>query len=97
MMRVGEAGSAVLALLVFLLAPRRRRNWISTFIILGAASFMIGISACGGGGGSGGSGGGGTNTTNPGTTAGTYTFTVTGVGNDSSKTTEATTFTLVVN
>jgi hypothetical protein len=34
------------------------------------------LAACGGGGGS--SGGGGTG--NPGTTAGTYTFTVTGVG-----------------
>ena len=34
---------------------------------------------------------------NPGTTAGNYTFTVTGTGNDSANTTETTTFTVTVN
>ena len=37
------------------------------------------------------------NATNPETTAGSYTITVTGTGNDAARTTEKTTFTLTVN
>jgi hypothetical protein len=92
-----QVGGAVLAFIVLLWVPRFRRRWVSSVIILVAVSCILGITACGGGGGGSGSGGGGTPPTNPGTTAGTYTFTVTGVGNDSAKTTEATTFTLNVN
>lgn len=43
------------------------------------------------------SGGGATTTTTAQTTAGTYTFTVTGIGNDTASTAESTTFTLTVN
>ena len=50
------------------------------------------LAACGGGGSSGGGGGG-----NPGTTAGSYVFTVTGMGSDPAKTTQTATFTVVVN
>jgi len=92
-----EAGGFALALLILICVPRFRRNWISTLTILVAVSCIFGIASCGGGGGGNGSGGGGTPPKNPGTTAGTYTFTVTGVGSDSAKTTEATTFTLNVN
>jgi hypothetical protein len=67
----------VLALLVFLGIPARRRTWrnLLGFVIVMAT---LGAFAACGGGGSGGGGGG--NPGNPGTTAGNYTFTVTGAG-----------------
>ena len=58
--------------------------------ILVAMVALGALSSCGGGGG------GGT-TTIPGTSAGTYTFTVNGTGNDPASTVESTTFTLTVN
>ena len=86
-----EAGSgAMLALLVFFGIPARRRGWramLGAFILLATLSSLA---ACGGSKSSGGGG-------NPGTTAGSYTFTVTGTGGDPAKTTETTTFTLTVN
>ncbi len=89
-----EAGSgAVLALLVFFGIPARRRGWRA---MLGAFILLVtlgSLAACGGGGSSSGGGGGG----NPGTTAGSYTFTVTGTGSDPSKTTGTATFTVTVN
>ena len=79
-----STGGAVLAVLFFFV-PRRRRNWLAMmglFIVL-VSGIAIG---CGGGGGS--SGGGGTS--NPGTTPGTYTVTVTGTSGSTSKTTPVT-------
>lgn len=88
-----EAGSgAVLALLMFFGIPARRRGWramLGAFILLAT---LGSLAACGGGGSSGGGGGG-----NSGTTAGSYTFTVTGTGNDPGKATGTATFTLTVN
>ncbi len=94
--RVGgwaEAGSGVvLALLVFFGIPGRRQGWramLGAFVLLA----MLGSLAACGGGGSSSSGGGG----NPGTTAGSYVFTVTGTGSDPAKTKQTATFTVVVN
>ena len=52
------------------------------------------LAACGGGGGSSSNGGG---TKNPGTTAGAYTFTVTGSGSPAITPAPTTTFILTVN
>ncbi|MFZ0305398.1 MAG: protease pro-enzyme activation domain-containing protein [Terracidiphilus sp.] len=83
------AGGTVLAFLVFLGIPARRKNWRA---LLGAIMLLVGLgtlSACGGGGG-------GTTQSNA-TTPGSYTFTVTGTGSDQASTQESTTFTLTVN
>jgi len=85
---IGAGGGGVLALLVFLGIPARRRNWramVSVFVFL---TVLGGLSGCGGGGSS---------ISHTQTTAGTYTFTVKGQGNDHVSTTESTTFTLTVN
>jgi len=70
------AGGAALACILLFGIPARRRSWRT---MLGMLVFLValsgGVLACGGGGG-GSTGGGGTS--NPGTTAGTYTVTVTG-------------------
>jgi hypothetical protein len=74
----GAAG-AVLACVVLLFAPARRRSWLAVmgWMVLFVAVTGIG---CGGGGKmSSGGGGGGGGQTNPGTTPGTYTVTITGV------------------
>jgi hypothetical protein len=88
-----EAGSgAVLALLVFFGIPARRRGWramLGAFVLLAS---LGSLTACGGGSSSSNGGGG-----NPGTTAGSYVFTVTGTGSDPAKTVQTTTFTVVVN
>jgi len=82
------AGGGVLAFLVFLGIPGRRRNWHA---MVGGLVMLIALgslSACGG-------------SSKPApltqTTPGTYTFTVKGQGNDPAGTTESTTFTLTVN
>ncbi len=84
------AGGAALACLLLLGIPARRRSWRT---MLGMLVFLValtgGVLACGGGGGGGGGGG----TSNPGTTAGTYTITVTGT---SGSTTSTGTVTLTV-
>jgi hypothetical protein len=71
-----SAGSAVLACLLLFGLPARRRNWKT---MLGWLMLLIalngGVLSCGGGNSGGGGGGGG----NPGTPAGNYTITVTGV------------------
>ncbi|MGA3334419.1 MAG: protease pro-enzyme activation domain-containing protein [Terracidiphilus sp.] len=87
---LGAGSGAVLALLIFFGIPARRRSWRSMLGILVAMVALGALSSCGGGGG------GGT-TTIPGTSAGTYTFTVSGTGNDPASTVESTTFTLTVN
>jgi hypothetical protein len=78
----------VLAVLFFFGVPRRRRNWLA---MLGLLLLFVSGVAIGCGGGS--SSGGGTTPSNPGTTAGTYTVTVTGT---SGANTKATTVTLTV-
>ncbi|MGA8741810.1 MAG: S53 family peptidase [Terracidiphilus sp.] len=82
----------VLALLVFFGIPARRRGWRATLGAFVLLATLGSLAACGGGGSSSGGGGG-----NPGTTAGSYTFTVTGTGSDPAKTKETTTFTVTVN
>jgi len=74
------AGGAVLACVLLLFVPFRRRNWLALMAWLVLFTAMAGM-GCGGGGaaGGGGGGGGGGGQTNPGTTAGTYTVTITGV------------------
>jgi hypothetical protein len=91
----GSGGGAVLALLLFLGIPARRRRWQS---MLGLFALMVAlgsIAACGGGGINN-NGGGGTTTTDPGTAAGTYTFTVVATGNPTVSPTVQTTFTVTV-
>jgi hypothetical protein len=71
------AGGATLACLLLFGIPARRRSWRT---MLGMLALLVlltgGVLACGGGGGGG--GGGNNCTPNSGTTAGTYTITVTG-------------------
>jgi subtilase family serine protease len=83
------AGGTVLAFLVFLGIPARRKNWRA---LLGAIVLLAGLgtlSACGGGSGG--------TTLNTATSPGAYTFTVTGAGNDSASTQSTATFNLTVN
>jgi subtilase family serine protease len=89
----GAGGGAVLALLVFFGIPARRRSWRAMLGMVVLLVTLGSLAACGGGGSS----GGGT-TTIPGTTAGTYTFTVTTSGSPSSNPApSAQTFTVTVN
>jgi subtilase family serine protease len=74
---LGAGSGAVLALLVFFGIPARRRSWRAMLSILVTMVALGALASCGGGGSSGGGGGGGGNS-NPGTTAGTYTVTITG-------------------
>jgi Fe-S cluster assembly iron-binding protein IscA len=90
---LGAGSGTVLALLVFFGVPARRRSWRAMLSILVVLVAIGSLASCGGGG----SGGGGGTTTIPGTTAGSYTFTVQGVGNDPASTQESTTFTVTVN
>ena len=68
---LGGGGATLAAVLLFGI-PARRRRWASMFALL-LAIFAFGTVGCGGGGNSGGGG-----QTTPATTAGNYTFTVTG-------------------
>jgi len=72
------AGGPALAFVLFCGIPARHRNRRTVFGMLALLVMLAGgvLSCGGGGGGSGGGGGGGTG--NPGTTAGSYTITVTG-------------------
>jgi hypothetical protein len=94
-------GGTVLALVILLGIPAQRRSWRSMLGILVLLAAFGGLSSCGGGsavgggGGSGGGGGGGGG--NPGTTAGTYTFTVTATGNPAITPAPTATFTVLVN
>ena len=86
------AGGAVLALLVFLGIPARRRGWRSMLGVLAVLAILGSLTACGGGGG----GGSTTTTTIPGTTPDTYTFTVTATGTPSVTPEPSTTFSVTV-
>jgi hypothetical protein len=87
---VGAGGGAILAFLVFLTIPARRRSWRSMLGMVMLMAVFGSLAACGGGGGGGGGG-------NSGTTAGTYTFTVTGTGSPAQSTGNTATFTVSVN
>jgi len=88
---MGAGGGAVLAFLVFLGIPARRRSWRSMLGILVVMAALGGLTACGSSVSSGGS------TTTPGTAAGTYTFTVTPTSSPSFTTEPSITFTVTVN
>ena len=90
----GLGGGAIVAFLVFLGIPARRRSWRQMLGLLILIAALGGLSSCGGGGGSGGGGGG---TSDPGTTAGTYTFTVSATGTPTVTPAVSTTFTVTVN
>jgi len=92
---LAAASGALLSVLIFFGIPARRRSWRSMLGILVAMVVIGTLSSCGGGssGGGGGGGGGG----NPGTTAGTYTFTVTSAGSPAVTPTPSATFTVSVN
>ncbi len=68
------AGGTALAMVLFLLLPRRRRNWLALGLVLALA---LSLSAIGCGGGHGGG---------PGTTPGSYTVTVTGASGSTTAT-----------
>ncbi len=93
---LGAGGGAVLAVFVFFGIPARRRSWRFMLGILVAMLALVVLSSCGGGS-SGGGGGGGTNPTNPGTAAGTYTFTVTSSSTSAVTPAPSGTFTVSVN
>jgi hypothetical protein len=85
---LGAGGGAVLAFLVFLGVPARRRSWRALLGMVMLLASLGSLAACGGGG---------VTTISTQTSAGTYTFTVTGVGNDSASTQGSGTFTVTVN
>ena len=87
-------GGAMVALLLFLGIPARRRSWRSMFGMLVLMAALGGLAACGGASSGGGGGGGGGST---GTTYGTFTFTVTATGTPAQSTGNTTTFTVTVN
>ena len=89
----GAGGGAVLAFVVFLGIPARRRSWRSMLGLLVLMAALGGLTSCGGGS----SGGGGGGQSDPGTTAGTYTFTVYSTGNPPVTPAVTTTFTVTVN
>jgi hypothetical protein len=86
----GAGGGAVLALLLFLGIPARRRGWRSMLGILVVMAALGSLSACGGSSSS-------TSTSTTGTTPDTYTFTVTATGNPSVAPAPTVTFSVVVN
>ena len=87
----GAGGGGVLAFLLFFGIPAMRRNWRAMLGMLMLLAALGSLSACGGSGGGGGGGG------NPGTTAGTYTFTVTATGNPATASAPTITFNVIVN
>lgn len=89
-------GGAVFALLLLPWIPRKRRKWLSLCVVLMAVTALGGLAGCGVQA-NGNVGSKTTTTASPGTSAGKYTITVTGTGNDSAKTKGTTTFTVIVN
>ena len=88
---LNAAGGAVLALLVFFGIPARRKGWRAMLGMVVLLVTLGSLAACGGGVAN-------TTTTIPGTSAGTYTFTVTPQGSPApSSTPSAQTFSVTVN
>jgi len=88
---LGAASGALLSLLFFFGIPARRRKWRALLSMAALLVTLGSLAACGGGGS-------GTKTTTiPGTTAGTYTFTVTATGNPAVIPAPTATFTVTVN
>jgi hypothetical protein len=85
----GAGSGVVLAFLLFLGIPARRRSWRSMLVVLIMMAALGSLAACGGGSSTSSSG-------YPGTSAGTYTFTVTGTGNPTVTPAPTTTFTVTV-
>ena len=75
------SGGMMLALLLFLRIPGLRRNKSNLLLLALTMAVLSTLVACGGGGSVGGGGGGGGGGGTPGTTAGNYTFTITGTAN----------------
>ncbi len=92
---LGAGSGALLALVVFLGIPARRRSWRSMLAVLFAFAAIGVMASCGGGSKTVSTGGGGGN--DPGTAAGTYTYTVTATANPSVTPTVTTTFQETVN
>ncbi len=88
---LGGGGATLAAVLLFGI-PARRRRWASMLALLLAIG-AIGAVGCGGGGSGGGGGGG---QTTPATTAGSYTFTVTGTDSVNAQITTSTTVVVTV-
>jgi len=89
----GAGTGAVLAVLMLIGIPARRRSWRQMLGVLVLMTALGGLAGCGGSGGGGGGGG----NTDPGTTAGTYTYTVQATGSPSVTPAVSTTFNVVVN
>jgi hypothetical protein len=90
---IGAGSGALLSLLVFMGIPAQRRTWrsmLGTLVLMAALGSLAG---CGGGS----SGPQTTTETDPGTSAGSYVFTVTGVGTPAVSPAVSETFTVVVN
>jgi subtilase family serine protease len=85
----GAGGGAVLAFLLFLGVPARRRSWRSMLVVLIMMAALGSLAACGGSSSS--------SSGISGTPTGIYTFSLTGTGNDPANTTVPTTFTVTVN
>jgi hypothetical protein len=86
--RFGAGDGGFLAFLAILVIPTRQRSWRSMLRVLVAITVLGSFVGCGGGGGG---------AATPGTTIGTYIFTVTGTGNPAVNPTPTTTFTVTVN
>jgi len=86
----GAGSGALLAMVFFFGIPARRRGWRSMLGILVLMASLGSLAACGS------SAAKTTTQSNPGTSAGTYSFTVTGTGNDTNKTTATVTFQVIV-
>jgi hypothetical protein len=86
----GAGGGALLAVLLFLGIPARRRSWRSMLGVLVLMAALGSLAGCGGGGST------ITGPTDPGTALGTYTFTVTGTGTPAVSPVPSTTFQVTV-
>jgi uncharacterized protein YceK len=82
----------VLAVLMLIGIPARRRSWRQMLGVLVLMTALGGLAGCGGSSTNGGGG-----QTDPGTAAGTYTYTVQATGNPSVTPAVSTTFNVVVN